>query len=80
MIVCICHDLRERDVAKAREAGHTRVGPAMRFLGVTSPQCGRCANWLLDELRGRDPFPWGRCAASADGSAPGAKASPSPGT
>lgn len=57
VIVCLCHGFTGRHLRQAREAGVDRVAEVFRFFEAP-PQCGKCANCMLDILRHRDCFPW----------------------
>lgn len=50
MIVCVCNDLREREVrSKAREVAGS-VGRVYAELGAT-PQCCQCIPYAVDMIR-----------------------------
>ncbi len=50
MFVCVCHAIRERDVAGAIDTGAQSIGQVYQQLGVR-PSCAKCVPHIRDMTR-----------------------------
>lgn len=53
MIVCICNRLNHRQIREALDTGARSVREVHDHWGVTT-QCGKCADFIVDEVDSRD--------------------------
>lgn len=67
MIVCICNNIRDRDVATAMSAGAASAAQVFAAHAAT-PRCGRCMDFIDEMIGGvddrSDTRPCGRMAAA----------------